>query len=111
MLCSGEITSVCGGTDALTLLYDASILDSSLNLLPSVTASISAAVASATAALQLPRDWKLACSSGIMVAEGTTGRALTGASTSSSDMTPKVCTAYCSSLGFALSGVEWSSEW
>ncbi|WWD21023.1 hypothetical protein CI109_105504 [Kwoniella shandongensis] len=47
---------------------------------------------------------------GACIAEGSTGRALTGPHTSSSSMTPATCTNFCSSQGYAIAGVEYGSE-
>ncbi|KAM5543649.1 hypothetical protein V8D89_002900 [Ganoderma adspersum] len=44
------------------------------------------------------------------IAEGTNGRALTGASTTATNMTRGVCAAFCASQGFTLAGVEFSDE-
>ncbi|KAI0739627.1 hypothetical protein C8Q80DRAFT_1288255 [Daedaleopsis nitida] len=54
----------------------------------------------------LPTNWtEIGC-----IAEGTTGRALTGASTTSPNMTRAACAAFCQTKGFALAGVEFSDE-
>lgn len=57
----------------------------------------------------LPTGYKSASSS--LIAEGPAGRALTGASTSASLMTPTLCSTYCTTAGFAISGTEYSTEW
>jgi hypothetical protein len=44
------------------------------------------------------------------IAEGSSGRALTGAATSSPDMTYSKCLAYCSSNNFAIAGMEFGSK-
>ena len=44
------------------------------------------------------------------IAEGTSGRALQGASVSSANMTQAVCVSYCESLGFPLAGMEYSTQ-
>ncbi|GJE85352.1 DUF1996 and WSC domain-containing protein [Phanerochaete sordida] len=44
------------------------------------------------------------------IAEGTSGRALTGASTTSPNMTLNACAAYCGAGGFAFAGVEFGDE-
>ncbi|KAK9893605.1 WSC-domain-containing protein [Cystobasidium minutum MCA 4210] len=44
------------------------------------------------------------------VAEGSSGRLLTGASTTGDDMTPLKCTQFCSSKGLQYSGVEYGRE-
>ncbi|TBU27996.1 WSC-domain-containing protein [Dichomitus squalens] len=54
----------------------------------------------------LPSGWnEIGC-----IAEGTNGRALTGASTTSPNMTKAVCADFCASKGFKLAGVEFSDE-
>ncbi|EJF58368.1 WSC-domain-containing protein [Dichomitus squalens LYAD-421 SS1] len=54
----------------------------------------------------LPTNWsKIGC-----IAEGTDGRALIGASTTSPNLTRAACVAFCESKGFALAGVEFSDE-
>jgi hypothetical protein len=46
------------------------------------------------------------------IGEGSAGRALTGASwTSTTAMTRGACVSYCSSKGFAYAGVEYGQEW
>ncbi|TBU43439.1 WSC-domain-containing protein [Dichomitus squalens] len=54
----------------------------------------------------LPTNWsEIGC-----IAEGTNGRALIGASTTSPNLTRAACVAFCESKGFALAGVEFSDE-
>ena len=54
----------------------------------------------------LPTNWsEIGC-----IAEGASGRALTGASTTSANMTRATCAAFCAGKGFALAGVEYSDE-
>ena len=54
----------------------------------------------------LPNGWnEIGC-----IAEGTNGRALTGASTTSPNMTRALCADFCASKGFSLAGVEFSDE-
>ena len=58
------------------------------------------------AQIPVPTGWtELGC-----IAEGTNGRALTGASTTAANMTRGVCAAFCASKGFTLAGVEFSDE-
>ena len=58
------------------------------------------------AQIPLPSGWnQLGC-----IAEGTNGRALTGASTKSPNMTRAFCANYCGAQGFSLAGVEFSDE-
>jgi hypothetical protein len=44
------------------------------------------------------------------VAEGSTGRLLTGARLETADMTPQKCTSFCADAGLQYSGVEYGSE-
>ncbi|TFK82879.1 WSC-domain-containing protein [Polyporus arcularius HHB13444] len=54
----------------------------------------------------LPSGWtQVGC-----IAEGSSGRALTGASTTSSTMTRASCASFCASKGFSLAGIEFSDE-
>ena len=54
----------------------------------------------------LPTNWtEIGC-----VAEGTNGRALVGASTTSPNMTRAMCVSFCQNKGFGLAGVEYSDE-
>ncbi|KAJ3553094.1 hypothetical protein NM688_g3799 [Phlebia brevispora] len=54
----------------------------------------------------LPSGWNaIGC-----IAEGTSGRALTGASISGSNMTKAVCSATCADLGFTYAGAEYGDE-
>ncbi|KAM5541685.1 hypothetical protein V8D89_004666 [Ganoderma adspersum] len=54
----------------------------------------------------LPTNWsEIGC-----IEEGASGRALTGASTTSPNMTRAACAAFCAGKGFALAGVEYSDE-
>ena len=54
----------------------------------------------------LPDGWEeVGC-----IAEGTNGRALTGAITTSPNMTRATCVEFCASKGFALAGVEFADE-
>ncbi|KAM5541687.1 hypothetical protein V8D89_004668 [Ganoderma adspersum] len=58
------------------------------------------------AQVPLPGGWaEVGC-----IAEGTSGRALTGASTTSPNMTRAVCADFCAAKGFPLAGVEFSDE-
>ncbi|WVF71754.1 hypothetical protein IAT40_006562 [Kwoniella sp. CBS 6097] len=57
---------------------------------------------------ELASGWSAASTS--CIAEGNGGRALTGAKTTSNNMTPNQCTNYCQSQGYPLAGVEYGSE-
>jgi hypothetical protein len=96
----------------LTLVYNTKKLNADLTPIggAAATTSSSAAGAAATASVgTLPAGFKSASSS--LVAEGTIGRALISASTTSSSMTPGFCASYCTNLGYPISGTEYSSEW
>jgi hypothetical protein len=73
-------------------------------------ASVAAASASAAAARPSLSAPYVFASTGI-IAEGTTGRALISAQTNTATNTPQTCATYCTSIGFPLSGTEFSSEW
>jgi hypothetical protein len=120
MPCSGDQTQTCGGSSALTLVYNSNQLSADLSPkagtgASSATVSSAAAAASSSAASSgvssgaLPAGFKSASSS--LIAEGKNGRALISASTSSQQMTPAVCATYCSNLGYGLSGTEYSEQW
>jgi hypothetical protein len=114
MQCAGDKTLTCGGPDALTLIYDSAKYNADLSPIAGTQPSSSAAPAASSAAAvisvgALPAGFAAASSS--LIAEGTNGRALVSASTSSSSMTPAVCATYCDNLGYPLSGTEYSSEW
>ena len=54
----------------------------------------------------LPTNWsEFGC-----IAEGTSGRALVGASMTNLNTTRAACVAFCELKGFALAGVEFSDE-
>ena len=117
--CGGLKTETCGAGSALTLVYNsalATLNNGVFTLAAGTVASASSVVAAAatssaavTASLGLPAGYSAA--SPAIIAEGTSGRALTGAQTSSSSMTPTICATYCTAAGFALSGTEYSTEW
>ena len=114
MACAGDKSLTCGAGNGLTLVYNtalASVSNGVISLIGSATASAGAAATSAVTAAgaALPAGFKSASSS--IVAEGTNGRALTGASTSSDSMTNAICAQYCTAAGFALSGTEYSTQW
>jgi hypothetical protein len=113
--CAGDKNLVCGGSSALTLIYDSSIFNADLTMKAGAVVSSAAAAATSAASSgskivigSLPSGFSYISS---LIAEGTSGRALNGPSTSSSTMTPAVCSAYCSKAGFAISATEYSSEW
>ena len=93
--CGGEIGQNCGGPGALKLF-----------VLPSVATTLNSDLTSKAAAL--PVGWSAASTA--CVAEGSTGRALTGAATAAKDMTPAKCATFCADQGFKYAGVEYGSE-
>jgi hypothetical protein len=112
MPCSGNSQLTCGAGNALQIVYDSSKVSSSLvSLGGAASSAVSGAQASATAAVnnagQLAQGY---ASIGGLIAEGSSGRALTGAQTSSSSMTPAFCSAFCADKGYAISATEYSSE-
>ncbi|KAI1789214.1 WSC-domain-containing protein [Ganoderma leucocontextum] len=73
---------------------------------PACSSSNTATPSLVAAQLPLPDGWnEIGC-----IAEGTNGRALTGASTTSPNMTRALCADFCASKGFPLAGVEFSDE-
>lgn len=119
MPCSGDSSVICGAGSALSLVYDSSMLNPDLSPVGSAASSVSSTSSAAPAASSatiasggvgaLSPGFKSASDG--LVAEGTNGRALTGASTTSNEMTPKFCSDYCSNLGFGISATEYSTEW
>lgn len=95
MACSGSPSKTCGGPDALTVF-----------VIPSKVTSLSSDLTAKAA--QLPSGWSAASTA--CVAEGTNGRALTGAATAANNMTPAVCSSFCGARGFKYAGVEYGSE-
>lgn len=79
----------------------------SLTALGAVVAALGAH-ASPTPRAVTPVGWQSPITS--CIAEGTSGRALTGAFLGASDMTYEKCTSFCASKGYGLAGLEWSTE-
>jgi hypothetical protein len=96
MPCGGQAGTICGGPSCLTVYVNPTL---------AITSTSSAPVTVPTAIL--PSGWTVA-STGI--AEGSTGRALQGASTTSDSMTPTLCANFCASKGFPYAGMEYKSE-
>ncbi|WWC85442.1 uncharacterized protein L201_000305 [Kwoniella dendrophila CBS 6074] len=98
MTCSGAnstSTALCGGPDAITLFYQ----PTKITGLASDFTTKTATLASGWSAASTP-----------CLQEEVSGRALTGASTSGSDMTVPKCLNYCSSKGFQYGALEYGSE-
>jgi hypothetical protein len=120
MPCSGNAQQICGGPDTLTLFVTpaaVSSLNADLNApngsaqtatgaAGSPTSAVSSAAGAASTSAPIPAGW----SSLGGIAEGQGGRALTGGSTSAPDMTQAKCIAWCAQNGYALCGMEYSSE-
>lgn len=96
MSCNGNHLEICGGPGALSLFVQTASLSS----------GISADWTALTAAL--PDGWSVAPAA--CVAEGTTGRALSAASTASGSMTISICLNYCQGKGYQYAGIEYSGE-
>ncbi|ODN97968.1 hypothetical protein I350_07605 [Cryptococcus amylolentus CBS 6273] len=95
MSCSGDSDEICGGSSALTLFVNTTAI-ASLN--DDLTAGI----------VTLPTNWSVPSTS--CIPEASSGRALTGSSYTSSDMTLATCASYCTSEGYGIAGVEYSTE-
>ncbi|ODO08369.1 hypothetical protein L198_00094 [Cryptococcus wingfieldii CBS 7118] len=95
MSCSGDSDEICGGPSALTLIVNTSAI-ASLN--DDLTAGI----------VILPTNWSVPSTS--CIPEASSGRALTGSSYTSPDMTLATCASYCTSEGYGIAGVEYSTE-
>ena len=118
MVCGGAASEICGAPNGLTLVYNSALATLNNGVFTLVggasgsatsVAAAAATSAAAAASIVLPAGYAAGASS--IVAEGTSGRALTGASTSSSTMTNAICAQYCTNAGFAISGTEYSTEW
>lgn len=97
MPCSGASGAICGGSNAITLLVsDQALSDNTL------TSDYTSTV------VNLPAGWSAGSSTCVL--EGTTGRALAGASLVASDMTIATCLAFCTTKGMQWAGVEYSTE-
>ncbi|WWD22596.1 hypothetical protein CI109_107089 [Kwoniella shandongensis] len=95
MSCDGNDAATCGGSNTLRLFVS--------------NAALSALSADLTSkVVNLPTGWSTADTA--CVQEGTSGRALALASTTSDSMTVPTCLNYCSGLGFAYAGVEYGRE-
>ncbi|KIR59364.1 hypothetical protein I314_04886 [Cryptococcus bacillisporus CA1873] len=95
-------------TEATSITSSAADIATSISISISSTeesTTSSTAVATSTA-VSTPSGWSVST----CIGEGSTGRALTGTSTSSSDMTEAKCAAFCAASGYTLAGIEYSSE-
>nr|XP_019008257.1 uncharacterized protein I206_06812 [Kwoniella pini CBS 10737]OCF47038.1 hypothetical protein I206_06812 [Kwoniella pini CBS 10737] len=85
MPCAGDSTEICGGPNALNIFINPDLQPATINL---------------------PTGWT---TYGV-VAEGTTGRALTYTLWSDPSNTIESCANGCAALGYTISGTEYSSE-
>ncbi|WWC92585.1 uncharacterized protein L201_007544 [Kwoniella dendrophila CBS 6074] len=103
---SSTSTSATSSTTSTAASSDSSsVASSTTSSTASASSSTTAASASATA---VPSGWSK--SSNPCIAEGTSGRALAGASFASSSMTWTQCINHCQDAGFTIAGLEYSSE-
>lgn len=110
MKCNGNGDSICGGPSAISLFVGPANAGTGASASTVASVSTSAAGSAATPtgpqpASNLPAGW----SSVGGIAE-VPGRALTGYSTSTGNMTIQGCIDICSSKGFSLAAVEYGSE-
>ncbi|WWC86674.1 uncharacterized protein L201_001551 [Kwoniella dendrophila CBS 6074] len=85
MPCAGDSTEICGGPNALNIFINPDLTPATINL---------------------PSGW----STYGVVAEGTSGRALTTTLWSSPTNTIESCANGCAAAGFTIAGTEYSSE-
>ncbi|WWC59704.1 uncharacterized protein I303_102266 [Kwoniella dejecticola CBS 10117] len=85
MPCAGDSTEICGGPNALNIFINPDLQPATINL---------------------PTGWT---TYGV-VAEGTTGRALTYTLWSDPSNTIESCANGCAALGYSIAGTEYSSE-
>ena len=95
--CSGDSKSICGGPSAINLFIN-----------QQGTTSLNADLNAPKTVAALPAGWSAASTP--CVAEGTSGRALTGASFTDDAMTVPKCLNYCQGKGFQYGGVEFGKE-
>lgn len=123
MLCGGDAYAYCGGPGRLNV-YAAAASNStsssvssstmtitSSSVISNISVTITSSVSSSTSSsvISTPTDRPnftyLGCAN-----EGTTGRALAKDSFANSTMTLEKCQDYCTTKGYPLSGVEYSTE-
>ncbi|WVQ77852.1 hypothetical protein IAR50_007549 [Cryptococcus sp. DSM 104548] len=95
MACSGDSTTMCGGSGALSIAVSSTL-----------TSKLSTDLA--TAIITLPSGWEAASTT--CIAEGTSGRALAHESYAADDMTLNMCLTYCENLGWQYAGIEYGRE-
>ena len=106
MKCSGDASTVCGGPDAISL-FSGPAAQAAAAPSASASATTSAAPSGPTPATNLPEGWTAASTNCIQEVDG---RALTGYTEASPDMTIPKCISICSGRGFKLAAVEYSAE-
>jgi hypothetical protein len=99
MACGGDASLTCGGPNAIQLFYNPSVVAPA----PS-SASPSVAPPAPTAPASINGLANRGCIQEVQ------GRALTGDSKASDDMTLEQCGAYCTGKGFSMFGVEYGRE-
>ena len=109
MGCSGNPTVLCGGPNGIQLFSNPTIGQDQVAASASSSAAAVAAQSSTAASIQakLPSGWAAASTNCI---EEVQGRALTGGSYASNDMTIEKCVTFCSNKGFSLAGIEYGAE-
>ncbi|WWC57722.1 uncharacterized protein I303_100256 [Kwoniella dejecticola CBS 10117] len=90
MPCPGSSQTICGGLNAITLFQNPS--------LPKVSGPV------------LPSGWSVPSQAQAQCIQEVSGRALTGTSTSGSDMTVPKCLNFCATQGFQFGAVEYGTE-
>ena len=95
MACSGDINTLCGGSGALNVFTNPSIVPSVGNTNTPVSSGA------------LPTGWSAASTQCI---EEVSGRALTGSSIAGPSMTIGTCLSFCQNGGFEFAGLEFGSE-
>lgn len=103
MPCGGDSTVTCGGPNGLQLYTGTPVKQ----VAPSSTSSAAATPTGPVLATDLPSGWSAASTNCI---QEVSGRALTGATTASDDMTISKCIGFCSGKGFKLAAVEYGAE-
>ncbi|KIR81502.1 hypothetical protein I306_01336 [Cryptococcus gattii EJB2] len=95
-------------TEATSITSSAADIATSISISISSTeeSTTSSTAVSTSTAMSMPSGWSVST----CIGEGSAGRALTGTSTSSSDMTEAKCAAFCAASGYTLAGIEYSSE-
>ncbi|ERF72227.1 hypothetical protein EPUS_02114 [Endocarpon pusillum Z07020] len=114
MVCAGNTTEYCGGPNGLSLYKYEAPLASIVNSSTFSENSTVSSTMSATSSTSSPSSSTSSTNSTSWTYSGcaneTTGRALSGASTASADMTPQKCQTFCLSKNLPMAGLEYSTE-